>query len=415
MKKNLKKNSQSNKGFTLVEVLIAITILAIIVVPLLRAFVVSANTNAKARRVMRATTLAQNVIEELKAYSLDESAEQYLGRETGNYVIDDAEAAYETVKYADGVHQQVTIDENGEIVGRVEGQYDFVLEEVAQESAKFDVEIQVRKPEAKNASLAGLGAYDMVNITSMNRSDCAYFAQESTSDLNVALEFARRGEIYTGSAEVSSEEFLDMMTRTITVDINSEADGTENVKVTYDYLIPAGYTTADNREYTEYTTIYDNYASGEELQAVYVYYYPLYGVSTRDTFVINNANDFDVEVYFIKMKDTSYNAYDDANYKPYVYVNETELSEESMSNVKLCTNIKAENLLSFYNGTGSSVALRVTDLGNAEKIQNLYDITVTVYKHNDSAFQTASGTTEIKFDENDRISTFTGTVLDKAD
>ena len=86
-----------------------------------------------------------------------------------------------------------------------------------------------------------------------------------------------------------------------------------------------------------------------------------------------------------------------------------------MSNVKLCTNIKAENLLSFYNGTGSSVALRVTDLGNAEKIQNLYDITVTVYKHNDSAFQTASGTTEIKFDENDRISTFTGTVLDKAD
>lgn len=415
MKKNLKKNKQSNKGFTLVEVLVAILILAIIVVPLLNAFVVSANTNAKARRMMRATTLAQNVIEELKAYSLNESAEQYLGRKAGNYVIADAEKSYETVKYADGVHKQVTIDEYGEIVGRVDEQYDFVLQGVAQESAKFDVEIQVRKPEVKDpANLDGLGEYEMVNITSMNRSDCAYFAQESTSDLNVALEFARRGEIYTGSAEVSSEEFLDMMTRTITIDINSEVDGTENVKVTYDYLIPAGYTTADNREYTEYTTIYDNYASGEELQAVYVYYYPLYGVSTRDTFIINNANDFDVEVYLIKMKDTSYNAYDDANYKPYVYVNETELSEDSTSNLKICTNIKAANLLSFYNGTGASTALRLTDLGNAETIQNLYDITVRVYKHNDSAFITASGATEIKFDENDLISTFTGTVLDKA-
>lgn len=415
MKIKGRNNKQSNKGFTLVEVLVAILILAIIVVPLLNAFIVGANTNAKARRTLRATTLAQNVIEELKAYSLNESAEQYLGRGSGNHVIADAEESYETVKYADGVHKQVTIDENGEIVGRVAEQYDFVLQGVAQESAKFDIEIQMRKPEVKDpANLAGLGSYEMVNITSMNRSDCAYFAQESTSDLNVALEFARRGEIYTGNAEVSSEEFLEMMTRTITVDINSEVDGTENVKVTYDYLIPAGYTTADNREYTEYTTIYDNYASGEELQAVYVYYYPLYGVSTRDTFIINNANDFDVNVYLIKMKDTSYNAYDDANYKPYVYVNETELSEEAKSNLKLCTNIKETNLLSFYNGTGSAAQLRVTDLGNAEKIQNLYDVTVRVYKHNDSAFTTASGVTEIKFSESDLISTFTGTVLDKA-
>ena len=63
---------QSNKGFTLVEVLVAILVLSIILVPLLSAFVVSANTNAKARRTLRATTLAQNVMEELKAYSLEE-------------------------------------------------------------------------------------------------------------------------------------------------------------------------------------------------------------------------------------------------------------------------------------------------------------------------------------------------------
>ena len=67
MKRKTVNQKQSNKGFTLVEVLVAILILAIIVVPLLSAFVMSAKTNAKARQTLRATTLAQNVMEELKA------------------------------------------------------------------------------------------------------------------------------------------------------------------------------------------------------------------------------------------------------------------------------------------------------------------------------------------------------------
>lgn len=411
-----KKNLKSNKGFTLVEVLIAIAILAIIVVPLLRAFVVSANTNAKARRTMRATTLAQNVIEELKAYSLDESAEQYLGRKTGNHVIDDAKESYETVKYADGVHSAVTIDDEGNIVGRVDGQYDFVLQEVVQEHAEFDVEIQIRKPEAKDASLAGLGSYDLVNITSMNRSDCAYFAQEKEAHSIVGAEYVRRAEIYDSDSEVTAAQFIDMMTRTITIDIATAADASQTVKVTYEYTVPDGYVNADSKEYTEYTTIFDNYASKEPLQAVYLYYYPLYGITTRDTIIVNNLDDIDVDVYLIKMKDPAiYTTFDDSNYKPYVYVNETDLTEANTSNLKLCTNVDDDNLISFYNGTGSSTSLLTTDLGNAEEIQNLYDITVRVYRHDDSAFTVDGGTTKIAFDDDMLVSTFTGTVLDKAE
>ena len=406
---------QSNKGFTLVEVLVAILVLSIIIVPLLSAFVVAANTNAKARQTLRATTLAQNVMEELKAYPLEDSANQYNGTATGNFVIGDAMASYETVLHVDGVHKVVTFDEEGLVQGRSEGRFDFVLKGVSQESAKFDVEIQVRKPEDKDSSLAGVGSYELVNITSMNRSDCAYFAQEKGAHFIIGAEYVRRRQNYANTADVSAAEFQRLMSRIITIDVNSAADGSETVKVTYDYQIPSGYVTEDNRYYTEYTTIFDNYSSGEELKAVYLYYYPLYGVSTRDTFRINNASDLPVDIYLIKMKDASFNAYDDANYKPYVYVNESNPREDDTSNLKICTNIAKANLLSYYNNIGTTTDLHVADLGNAEIIQNLYDVTIKVYKHDASAFDASTGETMITFDEDKRISTFTGTVLDKAD
>ena len=46
MLKHRKKRQLNNEGFSLVELLIAIVILSIIVVPLLHSFVTSARTNA---------------------------------------------------------------------------------------------------------------------------------------------------------------------------------------------------------------------------------------------------------------------------------------------------------------------------------------------------------------------------------
>ncbi len=52
-----------NKGLTLVEVLLAVFVLAIIVVPLLHSFVSSHRINGKSKQYMRATTLAQDEME----------------------------------------------------------------------------------------------------------------------------------------------------------------------------------------------------------------------------------------------------------------------------------------------------------------------------------------------------------------
>ena len=70
--RQLNRRRTSNAGFSLVELLIAVTILAIIVIPMLHLFVTSTRINVKSRQMLRATTVAQDIMEGLKAYTLEE-------------------------------------------------------------------------------------------------------------------------------------------------------------------------------------------------------------------------------------------------------------------------------------------------------------------------------------------------------
>lgn len=64
-------------GFSLIELLIAVTILSIIAVPLLHMFVTSSGINAKSKRIHSATMAAQDIMEGLKAYTLEEVRAQF--------------------------------------------------------------------------------------------------------------------------------------------------------------------------------------------------------------------------------------------------------------------------------------------------------------------------------------------------
>lgn len=74
---NTSRQGSSNAGFSLIELLIAVTILAIIVIPLLHMFVTSTRVNVKSRQMLRATTVAQDIMEGLKAYNLEEVRVQF--------------------------------------------------------------------------------------------------------------------------------------------------------------------------------------------------------------------------------------------------------------------------------------------------------------------------------------------------
>ena len=62
-----KKYNNSNAGMTLLEVIVAVSIFSITAIVLLQSFVTSNRINKKSNTYMEATTVAQNIMEEIKA------------------------------------------------------------------------------------------------------------------------------------------------------------------------------------------------------------------------------------------------------------------------------------------------------------------------------------------------------------
>lgn len=112
--KRFNRSTQKNKGFSLVEVLVAMTVIALISIPLIRTFVISANYTRDARRLQNATDIAQNVSEYFKVIPLDELKDVFRDDRniSSSVLFDDADIASSGAY----VFQNVgggSLDENG--------------------------------------------------------------------------------------------------------------------------------------------------------------------------------------------------------------------------------------------------------------------------------------------------------------
>lgn len=70
----LKKN---NKGFTLLELIVTVVILALITAPFLSSFASASKTNVKSKRIQEANELSQRIIEQFKGSSVDKMVNDY--------------------------------------------------------------------------------------------------------------------------------------------------------------------------------------------------------------------------------------------------------------------------------------------------------------------------------------------------
>lgn len=75
--RRLAKSNKLNKGFSLIEVLVAMAVITLISIPLLRTFVTSAQINTKAKKLQNATDIAQNVSENFTTIPLVTLSGQY--------------------------------------------------------------------------------------------------------------------------------------------------------------------------------------------------------------------------------------------------------------------------------------------------------------------------------------------------
>ncbi len=78
MKEMWGSTKRNNVGMSLVEVVAAIAILSIVILAVLQSFVYSARYNARSRERQQTTAAAQTVMENFKAYSVQEIYDQFV-------------------------------------------------------------------------------------------------------------------------------------------------------------------------------------------------------------------------------------------------------------------------------------------------------------------------------------------------
>ena len=431
---------QSNKGFTLLEVLLAVVLLSIVVVPFLHVFVSASTVNMKARQIMRATTVAQNAMEELKAtnvgnftrsiygVSLDEKGEAL---STGlNGMQYDAEGAFEAeqvsdtsesgtvvsyrtasvpsllVKYdSEEVDKAVASEFRGQAAVDGVSNYYYVIPDATIETSEYDLLVHLKS----------IKSVDNAQIISMNDSNCAYYAEASEDNssrlaMQAADTFAMRHMNYSDEIMTASD-FLSVMSKTVTIDIARDGEtGLTTVNLEYDFDCGSGYTEETDRHYSERTSIFNDYTDEKGLSAIYLYYYPLYnlGGTGRDKIVINNPDGTDVDVYLICMQGSDFSALNEMQYRASVYVNGGETED-----TRILSNRSDEMVWNRFKD-GFSATYPIEPLGNTVDESVLYSVEISVYKHDESALGAASGKRTFAPNEDKFVTTYTGTLLDNS-
>lgn len=73
MKKKIKRIQKKNKGFSLIEVLLAVVLLAIVITPLIQTIYTSMALNKKSRILLGATDVGQSYVEYLESLTYENS------------------------------------------------------------------------------------------------------------------------------------------------------------------------------------------------------------------------------------------------------------------------------------------------------------------------------------------------------
>ena len=157
---NRRSSKASNAGFSLVELLIAVTILAIIVIPLLHMFVTSTRINVKSRQMLRGTTVAQDIMEGLKAYTLEEVKAQFTppdGVGAGSYFYPSEGFYVVNANMIQGGVREITELEITDPTNPDSEIYYFGIQNLKMQGSEFDALIKLDASTYTEAKVDGVG------------------------------------------------------------------------------------------------------------------------------------------------------------------------------------------------------------------------------------------------------------------
>ena len=306
-----KKNN--NHGLSLVELLIAVTILAIIIVPLLHAFVSSARLNLKSQRTMKSTMIAETIMEEFKELSVEELVQLY-------------------------APSQSSVSENGILYTFSLDSADFSEQEtdayratVVLDPSKYSVDFG-----NPGSPTIGYNKAIVADVSPITMEHSAVYAASPTFDKSVYKIFEARNSsaraIDTTYATCNADFFEEKLNRTISVELSKGANVVDEqgntiplarVEMTVEYTYNDNATTKallpTDLKYTEKRKLFENTTTKKALDSVFIIYTPRYKAcnpalgagAKQDTITIRNLSQLETTVSIIRQETEN-----DATYLP---------------------------------------------------------------------------------------------------
>ena len=263
---NKNKLQQNNKGFSLIELLVAVAILAVIVTPFLMAFLTTTRINASTKNQQRAKFAATNVMEDIRSRS-----------------VEDVLADEKTKKQDDGTYLYTTTQNSDGVDYTVEAVLDPNYSEAKDDDEATDYNAKV-----------------MAEIYGMNSAYDAFYELDATTDYSKIEQLAELELSSRNRHKV--KQIYDSVNRDITLTIKANESGGVDVTVKSTYTKPNSATI--NTVATQEQIIYTS-NDADNLRNIYLFYNPLYNGTAnqaRETITIVNEDDIKCEVYLCKQE-----------------------------------------------------------------------------------------------------------------
>lgn len=280
---------RNNKGFSLLEVLIAIVILCVVSIPLLHAFVTASRTNARSKVVLRATSVAEDLMEDFKYLTVEE---------------------LET-KYGSATLNTVTFDDTT-------GKYEFIIKNPSQFSQDLPDDYSVKMTLNPNL-YTNANALNLSEFSTVSAADSAVYVMQGEYDNRIYEQFLNKNEEWnavdpTSYTKKNLDFFKNNLIRTIVVSIVKKGTGedvvgdemdlaTVTIKVKYELKNYSGILPRTDAVFEEKEAeMFNNQLSNTRLNSVFVLYNPRYAAAASvkgDNIVIENADNIKTNVYVI--------------------------------------------------------------------------------------------------------------------
>lgn len=397
---------KNNKGFSLVELLIGISILAVVVTPLIHTFVTSAKTTSRAKEIRNQTLAAQNVLETYEATNLVNLITDINNNEELT-VFDNIALTSTLYAFNETDYEEVTA--GAQYAGDGAG-YKIELTGIKANNTYYDAVVHI-----DNSEYIQQNSAEIVNYKSM---DAVYIQPDpnledssNNPDIQAAKTFASQASIDTGEM-VPASTFQSSMIRNITITIQklSPESATSVISCTTrfhyetDYTYTVMDTSVDPAEprliETRYITDINNdffSGSAESLDGLYFFYYPNTNQAPgSETIEIINRNNVTLSIYLIRQST------DSGLYNPTINLREEYVSAGAPQHAQL--NYDRSNY-SYKYYTGHLLGSTYNDFWYSTKYFNgvlvdttmqnrLYSVSIELYKAG-SGF---SGTPLMTFD-----------------